>query len=271
MEGTGFGKNAVLPDSNPIIPAERQEQIKAMISANGSVSIAELTKRFQVSKATLRRDLDEICRDGAFTRTFGGAKTLTGNTLYDKPHEDKMKLNSQEKLRIGKMAATFVNDGDTIIIDSGTTAYAFAQFLEDKKQITVITNDLFIALDTALDHTSSMIVLPGQRQDLTKVIIGKQAEDMLAGVRVAKLFMTADAICLDSGISNVSLLESGMKTAMIDAAEEIILMADSSKFEKRSLINVLPDFSRIDRIITDDGLAAGLQRQYEQLAELIIV
>ena len=256
---------------NPIIPAERQEQIKALITANGSVSVTELVKKFHISKATARRDLDEICKLEEYTRTHGGATTYVSNPLFDKPHEDKMKIRSAEKRRIGEKAASYIQNGDTVIVDSGTTGYALAQCLEDKKQITVVTNDLFIALNTVLDSSSSLIVLPGQRLDLTKVIIGKHAEDMLHNIRVAKLFMTADAVCLDSGVTNVNLLESGIKVAMIKAAQEIYLIADSSKFEKKTLINVFSDLSRITRIITDDGLPENLRKKYAAYTKLDIV
>ena len=258
-------------DEQPLMPARRQEQIKQMITANGSVSVIEVVNRFAVSKATARRDIDDICRSGEFTRTHGGATLYASSTTYDKPHEDKMKMNYEQKIRIGRKAAEYVQNGDTIIIDSGTTGYALSQCLENKKQITVITNDLFIALNTVLDPSSSLIVLPGQRHDLTKVIIGKQAEDMLHNIRVVKFFMTADAICLESGVTEVNLLESGIKDAMVKAAQEIILIADSSKFEKKSLISVLPDLRKVRRIITDDGLSAALQKRYGQLAELVVV
>ena len=254
-----------------MLPAHRQEQIRKQISINGSISIAELIRTYGISKATARRDLDEICKQDGFSRTHGGATFLSNSTMFDKPHEDKMKINYDQKMRIGKKAAEYVRNGDTIIIDSGTTGYALAQHLETKKQITLITNDLFIALNTVLDPSSSLIVLPGQRNNMTKVIIGKQAEDMLHSIRVVKLFMTADAVCLDSGVSVVSLLESGIKDAMIKASQEIILIADSSKFEKKSLIQILPDLSRTSRIITDDRLAPALQKKYSQITDLIIV
>ena len=271
MEDNNLKYDTSLTEEDIMIPARRLEQIKSLINENGCVSISELTRRFQVSKATIRRDLNEICSTGEYIRTHGGAMAYTGNTMYDKPHEDKMMINYEQKMRIGKAASTYVQNGDTIIVDSGTTGYAFAQCLEEKKQITVITNDLYIALNTVLDASSSMIILPGQRLDLTRVIIGKQAEDLLKSIKVAKLFMTADAICLETGIANVNLLESGIKSAMIKAATEVILMADSSKFEKKSLINILPDFSRISRIITDDALPVSLQKKYRKRTELVIV
>ena len=251
------------------IPAERQKQVQNYIIAHGSAQIKELADTYQISEATVRRDLDEISRKGLIQRTHGGAIAYNNNSSFERKHGEKMKLMVEEKRRIGAYAASMVRDGDTIVLDSGTTTYAMSKCLATKEGITLITNDLVIANQIELAPSATLIIVPGQRMDNTRAIYGFYAESFLQDIKANKVFMASDALDLDAGAPNANVLEVGLKTAM-DAARECILLVDSSKFEKQATFHVCP-ISRFDTIISDSGLNEKNVKRYGKTSELILV
>lgn len=263
--------SSALKKSNVVIlPANRQRQMSEYIVSHGSAQIGELADKFDISEATVRRDLDDIEKSGLVRRTHGGAIAYNNNISFDKEYEDKLLLNESEKHAIAKYAADLVLDGDTIILDSGTTARALAVNLEGKQKITVITNDLHIALNTSLHPSSSLIILPGVRVPLTKVTVGYYAERFLQSVQANKFFMTADAVDSNAGITNANVDEVGIKCAMVNAAHERILLADSSKFDKQALFSVA-QIKSMNKIITNKTLPEDSRRKYARMTELILV
>lgn len=268
-------KRMVLPETTQdlrknILPAEREEFIKKLLSEQNRVTVEELADYFQVTKATIRRDLDKICDGERFKKTYGGA-ICNSNVVYEIPYELKALLHQNEKNRIGARAAEMVKDGDIILIDSGTTGLTLAKNLSMKKQITIVTNDLLIALNAKVDSTSNIIMMPGQRVEGTNAVIGRYAEKFLKEIRVDKVFMTADAIDTASGITNSNYAEMGIKIAMAEAGATHILMADSSKFDKRSLVPVYPDLRKLDCIISNKEMPEEVQKKYLVFSNLILV
>lgn len=252
------------------IPAERQKQVQNYIIAHGSAQIKELADTYQISEATVRRDLDEISRKGLIQRTHGGAIAYNNNSSFERKHGEKMELMVEEKRRIGAYAASMVRDGDTIVLDSGTTTYAMSKCLATKEGITLITNDLVIANQIELAPSATLIIVPGQRMDNTRAIYGFYAESFLQDIKANKVFMASDALDLDAGATNANVLEVGLKKAMLDAARECILLVDSSKFEKQATFRVCP-ISRFDTIISDSGLSEKNVKRYGKTSELILV
>lgn len=241
------------------IPAARKVFILSYIQTHGSASIKELAILQNVSEATIRRDLDEMSQEGKIERTRGGAILPTEqSTSFEHAYNEKAKLMIDEKKAIGKFAASYVENGDTIFLDSGTTSLQVALNLADKKNITVITYDLFVATSIILDESSTLIVTGGIRRNDFGVLTGPMVQEFLRDIRVNKVFLTADSVDIDFGVSNAGFHEIDAKKQSIRSGRYIYLIVDHSKFGKVAMTRVCP-LRDVDEVIVDDGLSLDLQ------------
>lgn len=248
-------ENAAIIGNANTLPASRKENILRYVNSTGGATIRELSILIDVSEATIRRDLDELSRDNMLVRTHGGARPLKSHQIsYAGVYNQKSEFMVAEKKRIGLAAASYVNDGDTIILDSGTTTFQIALNLETKKHITVITNDLHIANAIVLDPTSSVFVTGGLRKGEFSVLTGSITKNYFRQIRVDKTFLSTDAIDIHFGLANAIIDEADLKKQMIDSAAELFVVADHSKFGKLALAKVC-DLNDIDVLITDSGLS----------------
>ena len=211
-----------------------------------------MDKIFKVSEVTVRQDLEKLEKEGLIIREHGGA--------FLKNVEDHVKsfsLMNQENLDkkqlIGKKAADLVESGDTIILDSGTTTTEIAKNLVGRKQLTVITNALNIALMLGAEPGIDVIMTGGEFKPPTLSLTGQKAADFFEDIHVDKLFLATAGISLRSGLTYPSLSDIVVKKAMIDTAEKVYLVADSSKIGKNAFAS-LGALSLIDYIITDAGI-----------------
>ena len=172
----------------------------------------------------------------------------------------KAELHAEEKRRIGAAAASLVNDGDSIILDSGTTTQQIARQIKHKKDLKVITNGLNIAMELFGAKDIQLIFLGGVIRQNSLSAVGHFAEDILAQLSADKLFLAVDACDVEFGLSTPNVEESQVNQAMARIAKERILVADSSKFGKRSLSRIIP-LADIDVIITDRNLPADMQSE----------
>lgn len=251
-------------------PAVRQNQILEYIEQKKGANTKELVEIFGVSLATIRRDLDELHNQGAVRRTHGGAVCNRIHKAYERLHSEKMSVHTEEKRRIGEAASSMIKEGETILLDSGTTTYPITLGLADVRNITVITNDLYIAYNIVLHRSSRIIMTAGVRTDGYYTLVGSHAEDFINDINVDKVFLSADAVDERAGVTNSSFFDVGIKQAMLKAGDEKILVADSSKFDKVSFIRVY-GIEEIDTIITDDGFSREQRRRYSDLVKLITV
>ncbi|MFA5568528.1 MAG: DeoR/GlpR family DNA-binding transcription regulator [Trueperaceae bacterium] len=219
----------------------------------GSVQVRELMDHFAVSGATIRRDLDCLAERGLITRTHGGAIACRTSTSFETTYEEKRKAFTVEKRRIASAAEKFVLDGETVILDSGSTTFEVARLLAERKNLTLITNDLFIAGQITFDPSITVIVTGGMLREGFNTLVGPVTETFLRNVRVDHTVLSADAVDPVFGVSNATFAESSIKQLMVEAASHVILVADASKFGKRALarVCVLDD---VDAVITDAAL-----------------
>lgn len=236
------------------MPAERQKLILQYIQTNGSCQITGLSEIFGVSRATIRRDLDEMDARGQLERTRGGALVNSEGTSFEHRLEEKMQLMPAEKLRIAKEAVKHILPGDTIFLDSGTTTYMLALQMSAIPNLTVITNDIVIAHMADLHCSSQMIVTGGtRRSDYSNVLVGSQTEQFLRNVRIDKAFIGVDAIDIEFGVSNSTFVEAEIKRQARRSATKSFLLADHSKFNTVALAKVF-SLDELDTIICDkDG------------------
>jgi DeoR/GlpR family transcriptional regulator of sugar metabolism len=230
----------------------RKDKILEMLKEDGSVKVAELSKIFKVSDVTIRQDLEKLEQDGLVTRKHGGAflKTI-GKQVQNFALANL--INMDKKELIGKKAAEYIDSGDTIILDSGTTTTEIAKAIIDKQNITVITNAINIVMLLGANPAIDVILTGGEFKAPTLSLTGQKAADFFDGLHADKLFLATAGISLKSGLTYPSLSDIAVKKAMIEAADKVYLVADSTKVGKSSLAS-LGALSLIHYIITDSDI-----------------
>lgn len=231
---------------------ERRTQILQTVRSVGRVRVNELASRFSTSAVTIRSDLNELHQRGLVLRSHGGA-VLPDKILRESPVHERLKAYSDEKRRIGAMAATLVNDGETIILDSGTTTLEIARQLKKKQGLQVITNGVNIAVELLDAADVQVFIVGGTVRRESASISGRFTEEMFDQFSADKLFLSGAGCDLDFGVSGANLEETMVNRAMLRISREIILVADASKFTKRSMTRIAP-FAEIDTVISNTSL-----------------
>jgi DeoR family transcriptional regulator of aga operon len=231
---------------------ERRSKILELIEKQGQVAVSDLSRRFETSEVTIRNDLKALHQRGLVQRAHGGAVKVA-TVSVDPSLQIKAELHADEKRRIGAAAADLIHDGESIILDSGTTTQQIAQQIKHKRDLKVITNGLNIALELLGTRDIQLILLGGMIRQNSFSAVGHFAEEMLGQLSADKLFLGVDACDVEFGLSTPNMEESQVNQAMVRIAKETILVADSSKFGKRSLSRIVP-LNAIDTIITDRAL-----------------
>lgn len=238
---------------------ERRREIIRRMYLLGYIGAQELAADLEVDASTIRRDLHALASAGLVQRTHGGARVPAGAT--DLPYALKEQEHRAAKAAIGRAAAALVRDGESVMLDSGSTVYAVALHLRYRRQLTVIVNDLRAAILVA-DFPSARLLVPGGEQLASNyALVSEYAASFAHDLRVDWAFLGADAIDIRAGITNTNTLEVPLKRAMLASARQAVVVADSSKFGRRALVRVA-DLDDVERIVTDDGLPLGLAAPY---------
>lgn len=249
----------------------RRQQIIKLITENGQVYVEELVKRFNVSGVTIRKDLDRLEQQNMLIRARGGAIKFEPVVGMDQRLSDKNKINFVEKSRIGKQAALLVEASDTIIIDSGSTTAEMVRNLPEFEDLTVITNAINIANQLMSHPHINMIIPGGYLRKNSQSLVGPLAEKSLRNFNVDKVFLGVDGFDTRTGIFTPNVEEARLNEIMIEISREVILLADSSKFKKRSLAFICP-VNKIHKVITDDNIPSDdLKRLKDVGIQVIIV
>jgi DeoR family transcriptional regulator, fructose operon transcriptional repressor len=232
-----------------MLPAERRNHILSVLHKDGKIEIEAVAAELNVSPMTIRRDLALLEEQGMAHRTHGGAVIYNG--LYrEVPYKSKETTKMEEKERIGQEASKLVKEGHTLLLDAGTTTLAIARAIKGIGNLTVITNDLKIALELNEDSNVRVFCLGGLVQSGLGITLGSQGEEFLSNIRVDICFVATPAIDLDWGITNPSIEKANIKKKMIKIADQVILVADHTKFYKKAFAHVA-DIKDIDVLITD--------------------
>lgn len=243
-----------------MLTSDRRREIVHRVLADGYVEAKDLSADFGVDSSTIRRDLDALARTGQVQRTHGGARQVPG-TAVEVPYAWKQTERRAEKSAIAREAASRVRDGDTVILDSGSTTYEVAVALRNLTNLTLITNDLRIAKYLATTPQARLLVTGGELIGSVFTLAGDRALSFLTDYTADWTFLGADAIHRHAGITNTNTLEVPLKRAMIAAADTTVVVADSSKFGHRTLAKVAA-LEEVDLIITDNGLVDDAAAAY---------
>jgi DeoR family transcriptional regulator of aga operon len=236
---------------------ERRTQILQTVRRAGRVRVNELASRFSTSAVTIRNDLNELHQRGLVLRSHGGA-VLPDKILRESPVRERLKAYSDEKRRIGAMAATLINDGETVILDSGTTTLEIARQIKKKQGLQIITNGVNIAAELLDARDAQVFIVGGTVRGESASISGRFTEEMFDQFSADKLFLGGSGCDLDFGVSGANLEETMVNRAMLRISREIILVADASKFSRRSMSRIAP-FTEIDTVISDTSLGEEIQ------------
>lgn len=232
--------------------ASRRASILTQLEEHGQINVKQLSEYFKVSEVTIRNDLNYLDNKNLLLRSHGGA-IRQQRVGIDYKLAEKTKKSQTEKQKIGRLAAEMIKNGDTIVLDSGTTTAEIAKNLGRFDKLTVITNALNIAGILADFGNIRVIMLGGYLRANSLSLVGPMAESALRQYYVDKVFLGVDGIDSIYGISTPNIEEAFLNRAMIEMAKEVFVVTDSSKFKKRSFALIVP-VQDIDYVITDSGL-----------------
>jgi len=236
-----------------VLNEERRRAILEILNREGRVFVNELSKHFQTSPVTIRKDLEALDEQNHLHRTHGGALPCREGALEDPTLREKEQLHRKEKLHIAAAAALLVNEGQVVILDSGTTTTAIARALRAFKKLTVITNAVNIAAELAGTQIE-VILTGGTLRKNSFSLVGPIAEETLRHLNGDILFLGVDGFDVNHGLSTPNLLESKVNRVMAEVAKRTVAVCDSSKFGRRSLSLIMPT-SSVHQVITDRGVA----------------
>lgn len=247
----------------------REKFILNTLYKKGEISVAQIIDNFNVTSMTARRDIAKLAEEGYLIRTHGGA--LKGDPL-DNMFSFAMRIDSckNKKINIGRKAAKFVEDNDSIYIDSGTTLIRMCPFLKARKRITVITNSLPAASELSNYTNIKVTLLGGEVVHERRSIYGQVAVEQAKRYSVNKAFIGTDGVSLKNGLTAYGNNESQVSNTMADSAKKVFLLCDSSKIEKDSLYK-FATLSTIDYLITDSGVDKKIIKKYKKESINIIV
>lgn len=237
--------------------AQRRSFILEKLDENGQVSVQELSEALGVSEVTIRNDLDKLEKGSLLIRAHGGA-FKSNNILFNV--NEKKKINLDQKRKIGKKALSLISENDSIILDSGTTTFEISNNLKDFRSLTVISNALDIVNNLSSCDNVEVFMPGGYLKEFSMSLVGPMAERNFKQLHCNKLFLGVDGIKLGHGVFTHYMEEAHLNQLMIDIADEVIVVADSSKFS-RSGFAFICGFDQIDKIVTDSGVSEDVLSQ----------
>ena len=256
------------PARKSALPAQRRSELVKVLEIKGQMSVSEISDYFNISEDTVRRDLDALAQKGALTRTHGGAVTITALVHRDSPFLQRLNTCTAEKQRIAKAAAALISDGETLLINGGSTTRLFAAEL-NQQYLTVVTNNLSVPGVLSTELIRDIYVMGGQFRPEAQVTIGPI---LAAGIQISvdSAIIGVGGITAREGLTTTVLEEASMIAAMMAAARRTIVLADSSKLGKHSFAQIA-GLAAMQILVTDaepaEELAAALK---EAGVELVV-
>ncbi|MGG3528085.1 DeoR family transcriptional regulator [Bacillus pseudomycoides] len=231
-------------------PVERRNKIIEILEQREHVEVSYLSDAFQVSLMTIRRDLEKLEKDGKVIRMYGGVKLKT-KRVYEYSMEERLNSNKREKLAIAHEAARLIEDGDVVAFDASTTALEVSKLIKDRKDVTVVTNNLSIAIELADVPEIVVIVLGGFLRGKSLSVMGASLKQYLETIYIDKAFISSKALSFHEGLTDTAIDEGEAKQAMLSKSNEVIVLADHTKLGKVAFYKVC-DKQGITKIITDE-------------------
>ena len=241
----------------------RRAEIIDLVRENGKVKVSELSERYKISEVSIRKDLEVLEAEGHLSRVHGGA--VGHNKLYvNMDLNERFKTNAQAKRRLADLAASFIEDNDTIMMNAGTTLTYVLRAIRDKKNISIVTNSVQNATEAALYSNFNVILLGGELDSKYQFTYGEDAIRQLENYHATKCILSVDGICSVSGLTLYYSNEASLAKKMIESSSEVIITADSSKLGKNVFARIT-DAAKTDILITTE---TKNREEIEKLAKL---
>jgi DeoR family fructose operon transcriptional repressor len=247
----------------PLFAEERKSRILKLLADNAKLLVPDICEIFGVSPATARNDLRELENAGLLKRTHGGAINISGAGFELNSYQKEVE-HRPEKQKIAKLAVNFVNDGDIIAIDTGTTTLEFARLLPAKKRLTVVLNDIIIAGYLEEHSDANVILIGGSMRRNFHCMVGPIAIGSMQGLSVDKAFIATNGISSKKGLTTPDLNQAEVKKTMIEIASQVIVLCDSSKIGNNGFAQAAP-ISAVHCLITDSGIQPGDLEEFKAL------
>ncbi|AJQ28536.1 DeoR/GlpR family DNA-binding transcription regulator [Pelosinus fermentans] len=251
-----------------MLPSERQKKILDLLATKDVVTIPEFITEFNISIETVRRDLGILEKQGSIQKVYGGAKLK--NSIFSEPTmESRMIHNLLQKESIGKKCCEFINDGDCIFIDSGSTTYHIAKYLMDKKNLTIITNSIPV-VNELMDTDFEIIIIGGKIRHNERSVVTYDYIFNFSQLNIQKSFICAGGITAENGVSDFNMQEAVTRKIIIERSKELFVAADSSKFDRDVTISIAP-LHKINYIITDSYLSKNVASTFKKTATILVL
>ncbi|QMV42788.1 DeoR/GlpR family DNA-binding transcription regulator [Cohnella cholangitidis] len=233
---------------------QRKRIILEQLKLEGQVKVSDLSLLCDVSEETIRRDLVFLEKEGQVKRVYGGA-VAAKQANYEPPYLLRQQVKADEKAQIGTKAAELISSGDTVVIDVGTTTLELAKAISDKERLTVLTNSIAVAyhlMESLIEgrFSGKIIVIGGQLNPEQQSLSGALGERVMEQFRVDKAFISVGGISMQRGTSDYDVDETMLSRRMVAAAEQTIVLADDSKFDKEAFVELAP-IREIDTIVSN--------------------
>ena len=235
-------------------PEERQQAIAATVMSQGRASVADLAQAYDVTTETVRRDLAVLDRAGLLRRVHGGAVPVRALHLVEPSVDERESTRAGHKHAIASAAVEFIpQSGAPVLFDAGTTTARVAALLPPDRELLIVTNSVPIAARLASLTSVSLQLLGGQVRGLTQATVGERAVGMLESLRVDIAFIGANGISVRHGVSTPDPGEAAVKRAMVECANFVVVVADSSKIGREEFVSFAP-IDRVDVLVTDSEI-----------------
>ncbi|MGQ9768825.1 MAG: DeoR/GlpR family DNA-binding transcription regulator, partial [Anaerolineae bacterium] len=223
---------------------ERRQRILALLREKPGIKVTELAHQLGVSQGTIRNDLTALEQSNQLKRVRGGAVIQERQPVSHPPFASRMQVRSQAKEHIARRAAELVADGDAILLDASSTVYYLAQFLQNRRNLTVVTNGIEVARALARNRSNTVILLGGVLSPEGTSVTGLLSEQLLKNLHIKTAFVSCYGFSLSMGLTEVDLHEAQIKSRMIASAETVVALIDASKFGN---VDLTP-FARLEQI-----------------------
>jgi len=251
-----------------MLPLERQKKIIDLLNVRKVLKMNELTEELDISVDTLRRDINALANQGKIVKIYGGIKLA--EPKYGEPSMDERMIDRlEEKETIARKCCEYIQDGDCIYIDSGSTTYHIAKYIKDKKKLTVITNSIPVITELMNTDIELMIIGGKIRKDEQSVVTFEYIFNFHE-LNVLKAFICCSGITTERGISDYNLEEATTRKKMIELSKEVFVAADSSKFGRDVTIAIAP-LDKIDAIVTDNLVDRSYAAKFKKTQTKLII
>jgi DeoR/GlpR family transcriptional regulator of sugar metabolism len=237
-------------DPDGALPGRRRALLTEFIEEHGQATVTELAEAFSVSADTVRRDLDWLAKRGAISRTYGGAVTVTGLAASDTSFSDRSSVHRDEKQHIASAAAERIADGETVILNGGTTTLAVARALGVRRNLTIVTNNLRLPAALPPAAVRDVYLIGGSCRLASHVTIGPVTFPGTEGISADVAVIGVGGVAARAGFTTTNLQEAQMMAEMIASAQRTIVVADSSKFGRSAFAHIVR-LDAVDMLITD--------------------